>query len=99
MLHDSYSKWADQVLGVDHVSGVCGTGYLKHVHPNDIDEVKVQFALLIHDLEYVDNFRVFPLSMTKEYKERYNMGCCGYVDTQIKCRSGRIYWAGANYGH
>jgi hypothetical protein len=27
------------------------------------------------------------------------MGCCGYVDTQIKCRSGRIYWAGANYGH
>ncbi len=92
---DSYEKYAQDVFGVLNQP----SGIFQHVQKQDLDEVMVNFSLLITDLEYADNFRIFPLSMEKQFLEKKNRGCCGSFNTQYKCLSGNIYWVGCNYGH
>lgn len=96
---DSYQKFADSAFGTD-------TDWFtsRGVHPQDVDEVRVAFALCIYEggLDYADNFRVARVGDkqgTAAYHERKRQGCCGYFDSQVKCLSGRIYWIGCNYGH
>lgn len=89
---DSYQRYTKDVL----------QGYELHFHrvqSQDLDEVKVSFALMIVGLEYADNFRIYPLWMKNDYLDQKDRGCCGSVDSQVKCKSGNIYWIGCNYGH
>lgn len=89
---DSYQRFAKDVL----------KGYTWHfnrVQNQDLDEVQVAFACMISDLEYVDNFRIYPLWMKNDYLDQRDRGCCGSADSQVKCKSGNIYLIGCNYGH
>lgn len=90
---DSYTKYAEDFWS-EYPSAV-----LQHVTPEDIAEVKLNFALLASQYERADSFRILPLSRKKEFDELASKGCCGSFTTQIKCKSGRIYWAGFNWGH
>jgi hypothetical protein len=52
--------------------------------------------------EFADNLRIAWVGSPEEiehYEERRNNGCCGYFDEELKCKSGRIYQIGFNYGH
>jgi hypothetical protein len=92
---DSYQKMALDVFGnIDKPEGV-----FRYVKQEDLDEVVVQFALLVSELDYADNYRIFPLHMEKEFYDIAKKGCCGSVNSQMKCLSGNIYWIGCNYGH
>lgn len=92
---DSYQKMARDMFGeINHPFGI-----FKHVKMEDLDEVVVQFAVMVSGLEYSDNYRIFPLHMEKDFFEVSERGCCGSVDSQVKCRSGNIYWVGCNFGH
>lgn len=92
---DSYQKYAQDLFGVIDTP----KWIFQHVHPDDLDEMVVNFAVLVGGLDCSDNYRIFPLHMGKEFKTIANKGCCGSVNHQYKCLSGRIYWAGCNYGH
>lgn len=89
---DSYQKYARDVFGGSN-------WHFRRVSEKDMDEVKVAFALMITGLDRCDNFRIYPLWQKKEYFEQQQQGCCGNIDSQIKCKSGNIYWIGCNYGH
>jgi hypothetical protein len=92
---DSYQKMACDMFGnIDKPEGV-----FRYVKQEDLDEVVVQFALLVSELDYADNYRIFPLHMEKEFYAVAEKGCCGNVNSQMKCLSGNIYWIGCNYGH
>jgi len=93
---DSYKKYSD-----DFWSKVSGnaSSCLQEVAPSDLEEVKLSFALMVAAYENPDNFRIYPLPKKKEFDAQKAKGCCGSFDTQIKCKSGRIYWAGFNWGH
>lgn len=91
---DSYDKYIKDFLdryGCDHLFDC--------VHRRDRAEVICAFAIEITHSPRADNFRVYPLNRTREYYKQANKGCCGRFDSQVKCKSGRIYWIGCNYGH
>jgi hypothetical protein len=69
------------------------------VHKDDIEEMSIALALMVTHEEYSDRYRIYPVSKTKEYWEFANKGCCGSDNCQYKCKSGRLYWYGCNYGH
>jgi hypothetical protein len=96
-MKDSYEKFADSALG--EYRRMDSDSLFDRVKAQDVSEVRVSFALMITDLEYNDNWRVEPISRTKEFWEIANSGCCGSANTQVKCQSGNIYWIGCNYGH
>lgn len=89
---DSFQKYAESVFGSN-------TELFKHVEQGDLDEVLVSFSLLVSDLQYSDNYRVFPWSMKKEYYAKSAGGCCGSWDTSLRCKSGNVYLMGCNFGH
>lgn len=89
---DSYQKYTRDMLA----------GYNWHFHrvkQQDLDEVQVSFAMMLSDLEYTDNFRIYPLYQKQEFYEQAEKGCCGSINRYVKCKSGRIYLIGCNYGH
>ena len=89
---DSYTKFANDMLsGCDHV--------FRHVRQEDLDEVKVAFALMVSDLEYANNYRAFPDTMWDEYELIKRKGCCGSWNTSVRCASGKNYLIGCNFGH
>ncbi len=92
---DSYQKMAYDMFGKIEKP----YGFFSRVLQEDLDEVLVQFAVAVSQLEYADNFRIFPLNMEKEFYEVEAKGCCGSFNSQMKCLSGNIYWIGCNYGH
>lgn len=87
---DSYDKYIEDLLG---------TGDFANVHPKDQDEIKQVFALSTDTLDYVTDVRVFPLKDKEKFNAIRDRGCCGSWNSQYKCRSGRIYLLGCNYGH
>ena len=98
---DSYLKLAQNVFPY-------GWGkereFFDCVHFKDREEVAVAFALfVIDDLNYyADTFRITPTNWycTLNRKEHDNKAsCCGYADSVVKCKSGRFYFIGYNYGH
>lgn len=95
-MKDSYQKLADDVFGTysEKVNAV-----FSRVKKQDLDEVRVAFAVNIIHLEYADNFRIYPLEQKEEFYEQESRGCCGSWNSQYKCLSGNIYWIGCNYGH
>lgn len=95
-MKDSYQKFADDVFGVEnnHINSV-----FKFVKQEDIDEVRVLFAINIAHMTCPDNFRIHPLQQKEAFYSQANKGCCGSWNSQIKCLSGNIYWIGCNYGH
>lgn len=90
---DSFDKYAR-----DFYAGG-GGGAFGRVHPEDLEQVKVAFAIQVSHLAGADNFRIYPLRDRDAFYAQAARGCCGEWNSQIKCRSGRIYWVGCNYGH
>lgn len=90
---DSFEKYAEDVFA----------GYGDHlfscVRESDLSEVKVDVAIYISFLDRVDNLRVYPLNQKSDFYAQAERGCCGSWNSQVKCRSGRFYWVGCNYGH
>lgn len=89
---DSYTKFADDFFKM------CNN-VLQYVKQEDVEEVKVAFAVNVAGLQYADNFRIFPYSMLNDYKKVKEKGCCGFFDSSVKCVSGNIYLIGCNFGH
>jgi hypothetical protein len=82
---DSFQKFADDVFGGDHPE------LFKHVHPQDRDEVRVQFARMVAESPNVSNLRVLPLHMS----EKFRAGGRPDFSAQVKVGTlGRIYWVG-----
>lgn len=90
---DSYEKFACDLFGSLDPS------FARHVLDIDKSEVVVQFATVVCGLEYSDNYRIYPMSMKREYYELRNRGCCGFFDSMVTCKSGNQYLIGCNYGH
>lgn len=97
---DSYEKFAKSVWGTDRYGRIGRSQTLfDKVHKDDLDEIAVAMALLVTDLEYSDRYRVYPFHMSKEYWKYANAGCCGSANLTYRCKSGRVYLYGCNYGH
>jgi hypothetical protein len=90
---DSYQKFANDMFDpyIDDI--------FKNVKYEDYDEVKITFALAIVGLINTDNFRIYPLKEESQFYAQAEKGCCGSFNSQVKCKSGNIYWIGCNYGH
>lgn len=71
----------------------------QHVKTEDILEVSYYFNKHTCDLEYNDNYRIFPVSMKAEYDAIFDKGCCGSWDAQLTTSNGNTYLLGCNYGH
>ncbi len=95
-MKDSYQKFADDMFG--EVNNIY-TSIFSRVQPQDLDEVRVAFAVKVSHLEYADNFRIYPLAEKEAFYKQADRGCCGSWNGQTKCLSGNIYWVGCNYGH
>lgn len=91
---DSYDKYIRDFLNI-----YCCEHLFDCVHKEDKDEVMQAFVVEITHRPCANNFRVYPLSRAVEYYRHANRGCCGSFNSQVKCKSGRIYWIGCNYGH
>lgn len=96
-MKDSYQKFADDTLAYYLFYG--NACMFSIVNVEDIDEVRVNFALMISHLEYCDNFHVYPSRMSKQFFKEAQTGCCGRCNLNVKCVSGNSYWIGCNYGH
>lgn len=73
---------------------------LNNVHPDDKLEVAVAFALGAMQDEYVDNWRIHPVSMRDAHDAIAKKGCCGSSDWMFKSPvTGNKYILGYNYGH
>lgn len=92
---DAYLKYVNDFFGPQWAQ----SALFENVHHKDKEEVAVAFAVAVSHLYRADNYRIFPVAKTKEYWEQARKGCCGAFDSQVKCRSNRIYWIGCNYGH
>lgn len=89
---DSFDRYAE-----DFFAGV--KPVLDRVHPDDLNQVMVDFAIHVSRLDNADNFRIYPRRAGGDFYAQASRGCCGSWDSQIRCQSGRIYWVGCNYGH
>jgi hypothetical protein len=52
--------------------------------------------------EFADNLRIAWVGSGEEmdkFAERERSGCCGCFEQELKCKSGRTYLIGFNYGH
>lgn len=96
---DSFQKLAEDMWGPIDSIMQAKDGLFHRVRKQDLEEIVVAFSVNVAQLEYADNFRIYPLHQKKEYIAQANRGCCGFWDTQYKCLSGNIYWMGCNYGH
>lgn len=96
---DSFQKLAEDMWGPIDKIMQAKDGLFHRVRKQDLEEIVIAFAVNVAQLEYADNFRIYPLHQAREYKAQANRGCCGSWDTQYKCLSGNIYWRGCNYGH
>lgn len=99
MIQDSFEKYAHSFWEARLYSELDNSRLLQHVNPKDRMEIAIAFSIEVSHLEYADNFRIFPMSMTKEYWAAEQRGCCGSWNSQVKTKSGRLYWLGCNYGH
>lgn len=90
---DSYQK------ALQTMYGSVDAYVLRNVRYKDKEEVGIALMMSEAGCEHVDNYRVFPLHRKEEHFAVRNRGCCGSFDSQVKCRSGNIYWIGFNYGH
>lgn len=93
---DSYQKFANDVFRFNK-EGV--NSIFSQVKEEDLDEVRVIFAVNIIGYEHADNLRVYPVAQKEAFYRQADKGCCGSWNSQIKCISGNIYWVGCNYGH
>ena len=93
---DSYVKFANSFFG--DISQVTAFADLK---PQDKEEVLVALSIMMADLQYADNARVtFTYGGTHNWKKHVaKQSCCGQVDSVVRCRSGRQYFIGCNFGH
>lgn len=95
---DSYEKFAMDSCGMLLKSDIMN--YVKHI---DKLEVLVAFSKAVYEdfVEFDDNYRIEPITKDgiRRYNNRKNTGCCGFVDSSIKCTSGNTYLYGFNYGH
>ena len=90
---DSYQKAFRTTFGSIEIK------ILENVRYKDKEEVGIALMLAQAGCDYVDNYRVFPLHRKEEHFTVRDKGCCGSYDSQVKCKSGSIYWIGFNYGH
>lgn len=76
-----------------------------NVRLEDLEEVQNFLHDTYHnheDYEFADNLRIAWVGSRSElaqYDDIRSSGCCGYFDQELKCKSGRIYQIGFNYGH
>lgn len=96
---DSYIKLANDLFG-----GIRATPLFESVARSDLNEVTVGFALFVlpYIEDHADAFRVTPTdsySVRNLAKHQAKQTCCGQRDSAIRCRSGRHYLIGFNYGH
>lgn len=96
---DSYVKFANSVFR-DYFNAPL----FANVHAKDREEVAVDFAIMVaDDLDnYADSFRVTPtcnLGIANRDEHDAKQTCCGRCDRIVRCRSGRNYFIGFNYGH
>jgi hypothetical protein len=85
---DSFQKFADDVFGGDNPE------LFKHVHPQDRDEVRVQFSRMIAEHGNAHDLRVLPLHMS----EKFRVGGRPSFSAQVKVGTlGRIYWVGFSH--
>ena len=97
---DSYVKYAKSVWGTDRYGRIGRYDTLfSMVHKSDVEEMAVALALLVTNLEYSDRYRIYPMYKSKEYWNYANAGCCGSANLSYRCKSGRAYLYGCNYGH
>lgn len=92
---DSYDKAIAQYWGN------LNKGFFIRINPTDIDCVKEAifraFPDIDNEYEYNDNHRVYHISQRKKFDQTQT--CCGHCEISIKCKSGRVYLYGFNYGH
>lgn len=71
----------------------------EHVLEEDVLEVAFFVRNEFFYLEYVDNYRIFPISMKEEYDKIRKRGCCGFFDANYITSNNNQYLIGCNYGH
>jgi len=93
---DSYEKYA-----IDKIGYLLDDEMMQAIPMEDRLEILVALSIAMLDTEYEDNFRIFPNTYNghKQYTKIKNEGCCGFFDSQMRCKSGKSYLYGFNYGH
>lgn len=83
---DSHQRFANDVFfGQDEV--------FKHVHPQDRDDVRVQFSRMVAEAKRPKGVRVFPLHMAVSFRAGMTTAGKAFA-AQVKAGTGRIYWVG-----
>lgn len=93
---DSFEK-----LALDSYGWMLDHELFKDIPEEDKLEILVEFSLAAVAEEYVNNYRIFPMTKegVKEFKKIRDKGCCGSVNNRFKTTSGKYYLYGFNYGH
>ncbi len=69
----------------------------KTVAEDDVDDVMINFAVAVSGFNNTRNFRVFPVEQKEEFDEARAIAKGRVWDSQIKCKSGQIYWVGCHH--